>query len=316
MFGLKGFRNADLPVEWFNIGTITYGLTIMCTKLAILLLYRRVFLPQRWSAFDVAIRLLMLIICLFYIATTAAKIWECTPRPRIWDKSIEGTCIKAPSLLNASGLFNTISDVLILLVPVRSVWKLNIDTARKVACVLLFTVGLIAPVFSIIGFTARLRLSANPDTSYNQPEIHLWSAAEISTGIICVCLPILPALSRPRRPRPSTSILNGRLNARSPKRFGPEQPTNLNERELFNTEYLELEEHGPSRSDPVTQCAVITAISGGATSLCAVMDGVRTSSPAPEGETCSESAIAVDGGGGIMKSFRIEQSYDEQSKNP
>ena len=142
MFGLKGFRNADLPVEWFNVGTVTYGLTIMCTKLAILLLYRRVFLPQRWSVFDVAIRLLMLIICLFYIATTAVKIWECTPRSRIWDKSIQGTCINVSSLLNTSGLFNTISDILILLVPVKSVWRLNMDRGRKVACVLLFTVGL------------------------------------------------------------------------------------------------------------------------------------------------------------------------------
>lgn len=121
---------------------MTYSLTIMCTKLTILLLYRRVFLPQRWSAFDVVVRLLMLIIGLFYVSNTAAKIWECTPRPRIWDKSIQGTCIDISRLLNASGLFNSITDILILLVPVKSVWKLKMDTSRKVGCVLLFTVGL------------------------------------------------------------------------------------------------------------------------------------------------------------------------------
>ena len=84
----------------------------------------------------------MLIICLFYTTTTAVKIWECTPRSRIWDKSIGGTCIDIPSLLNTSGLFNTITDILILLVPVKSVWILNMDMRRKVGCVLLFTVGL------------------------------------------------------------------------------------------------------------------------------------------------------------------------------
>ena len=139
---LKSFRIADSFAKWFNVGTVAYGLTIMCTKIAILLLYRRVFLAQLWSALDVAIRLLMLIICLFYIATTVVKIWECTPRPRIWDKSIEGTCINVPNLLNTSGLFNTLSDILILLVPVKSVWKLNMSIGRKVGCVLLFTVGL------------------------------------------------------------------------------------------------------------------------------------------------------------------------------
>lgn len=121
---------------------MTYSLTIMCTKLTILLLYRRVFLPQRWSAFDVVVRFLMLIICLFYVSNTAAKIWECTPRPRIWDKSIQGTCIDISRLLNTSGLFNLTTDILILLVPVKSVWKLNMDTRRKVGIVLLFTVGL------------------------------------------------------------------------------------------------------------------------------------------------------------------------------
>ena len=143
-FGLsdfKSFQITDSLAKWFNVGTVAYGLTIMCTKIAILLLYRRVFLAQRWSALDVAIRLLMLIICLFYIATTAVKIGECTPRPRIWDKSIEGTCISVPKLLNTSGLFNTLSDILILLVPVKSVWKLNMGIGRKVECVLLFTVG-------------------------------------------------------------------------------------------------------------------------------------------------------------------------------
>lgn len=84
----------------------------------------------------------MLVICLFYIATTAVKIWECTPRPRIWDKSVKGVCINVSRLLNTSGSFNTISDILILLVPVKTVWKLNMETSRKVGCVLLFTVGL------------------------------------------------------------------------------------------------------------------------------------------------------------------------------
>lgn len=88
------------------------------------------------------IRLFMLILCLFYVATTIVKIWECTPRERIWNRSIPGTCVNISSLLNTSGLFNTISDVLILLVPVKAVWNLKMDKARKIGVVLVFTVGL------------------------------------------------------------------------------------------------------------------------------------------------------------------------------
>lgn len=63
----------------------------------------------------------MAILILFYVATAIVKIWECTPREKIWSKSVPGTCIYVSSLLNTSGLFNTITDTMILLVPVKSV---------------------------------------------------------------------------------------------------------------------------------------------------------------------------------------------------
>lgn len=115
---------------------------MLSTKLAILLLYRRVFLPQRGGFFDWVLRLFMLILGLFYFATTIVKIWECSPRARIWDKSIPGTCIDIPALLNTSGLFNMVTDVLILLVPVKSVWNLHMTRKRKLGVILVFTVGL------------------------------------------------------------------------------------------------------------------------------------------------------------------------------
>lgn len=119
-----------------------YGPVMLCTKLAILLLYRRVFLPQRGGFFDWGLRFFMLILGLFYFATTIVKIWECSPRARIWDKSIPGTCVNVASLLNTSGLFNTVTDILILLVPVKSVWNLQMTRKRKLGVVLVFTVGL------------------------------------------------------------------------------------------------------------------------------------------------------------------------------
>ena len=83
----------------------------------------------------------MTILILFYVATTFVKVWECTPRERIWNKSVPGTCIKISSLLNTSGLFNTITDTMILLVPVKSVWNLHMTMKRKVGVVAVFTVG-------------------------------------------------------------------------------------------------------------------------------------------------------------------------------
>lgn len=32
-----------------------------------------------------------------------------------------------------------------------------------------------APVFSMIGFVVRIKISASPDVAYNDPEILLWA---------------------------------------------------------------------------------------------------------------------------------------------
>lgn len=142
----------------------------------------------------------MVICCVFYITTIPVKIWECTPRARIWNKSIEGSCIDVAKVLNADGVFNTFSDIVILLVPIKALWKLQMMTKRKIGIGLLFTVGLMqvlfifqlhmpldiismkvtlttksAPVFSIIGWIVRLRDGPDPDISYNDPEILLWA---------------------------------------------------------------------------------------------------------------------------------------------
>ena len=132
---------SNLPFQWFNVTSVEYGPAILFTKLTILLMYRRIFSPRRWSPFNIALRSFEAVLILFYIAITIAKIWECRPRARIWNKSIKGTCIDIPRLLNTSGLFNTISDLLILLVPLKAVWNLNMKWKKKLGVIAVFSVG-------------------------------------------------------------------------------------------------------------------------------------------------------------------------------
>ena len=121
---------------------IVYGPSILFTKLAILLLYRRVFLVHKGNNFDWITRGFMVILVAYYTALTLVKIFECTPREKIWYTKIEGTCVNKSALLNSSGLFNTITDFMLLFIPIRSVWQLKMSTSRKWAIVSVFTLGL------------------------------------------------------------------------------------------------------------------------------------------------------------------------------
>ena len=97
-----------------------------------------------------------------------------------------------------------------------------------------------------MGLVVRIRTRKNPDVTYTQPEIILWGAAEITTGLICVCLPPLAALVHPRHNRGQRTYSNvhshdGRQTHRS-RRVRPES---LEEADLFTrSSDVELQYNG------------------------------------------------------------------------
>ena len=173
--------------------SIAYGIVIMFTKLAVLFLYRRVLLTHRGRTFYRKFRVFGSILLLLYFSTKIVKIWQCSPRRKIWNRTSPGHCVNIPALFNTSGAFNTITDIMILLVPIVLVWNLRMSLKAKLGIILIFTLGLMlvhafqslwktrkltwisAPCFSIIGFVVRIRVSANPDVTYNIPTISLWA---------------------------------------------------------------------------------------------------------------------------------------------
>ena len=104
-------------------------------------MYLRIFSPRRWSKLNIVIRAFITIVILFYVGLTIAKICQCLPRARIWDKTVKGTCVDLVKLLDVSGAFNILSDVSILLVPLKGVWSLQMSRKRKAAVYAVFTVG-------------------------------------------------------------------------------------------------------------------------------------------------------------------------------
>lgn len=110
-------------------------------KISVLVFYRRVFSPIKWSWFDNTIVGLIALMAGFYIAITIAKIFECQPRDKIWNASLPGHCIEISMILNISGGFSTITDYIILLLPVQAVYQLNITPQKRILVILAFTFG-------------------------------------------------------------------------------------------------------------------------------------------------------------------------------
>lgn len=115
-------------------------------KLAILLQYLCTFAPQRilnpfmwYSA-----RIVIVVMGIYYIISTCMAIFACSPREAIWNPLITNAkCLNRTTDVIFSRFFNIVSDIIILLLPARTVWKLRIPTRKKVGIVLLFAIGLL-----------------------------------------------------------------------------------------------------------------------------------------------------------------------------
>jgi hypothetical protein len=132
--------------QYINILEALYGPLIFCVKMSIILQYLRMFAPHRAVSPLVYYGSWFLIATCttFYAATTILTIFACTPREKIWNKLyIGGHCMNYRAIIVSTAIFNIISDVAILLLPVTSVWKLQIPAKRKVAIIMLFGTGLL-----------------------------------------------------------------------------------------------------------------------------------------------------------------------------
>lgn len=78
----------------------------------------------------------------FYLADTIVKIFECTPRHKIWEKNAEGSCININIPILVTSAINVASDFMILLLPIACVLKLKLMTrTKKLGVLAIFAAG-------------------------------------------------------------------------------------------------------------------------------------------------------------------------------
>ncbi|KAF3349266.1 Putative succinate-semialdehyde dehydrogenase [NADP+] [Verticillium dahliae VDG2] len=180
-------NNRIMAMKLFYVAQIFYKLTINLTKSSILLLYLRLFSLHR--PFRITCIALLTVILLYCIATTASSIFQCTPIPRAWNRSIPGTCISLTYNWYANAIFSISTDVAIILLPQRVIWKSQLPISHKRALMGVFGLGVFVTVTSILRMTTLNFSTRSPDSTYDIAST-LWTMIEIHVAIICACLPM------------------------------------------------------------------------------------------------------------------------------
>ncbi|KAI9885025.1 MAG: hypothetical protein M1823_003193 [Watsoniomyces obsoletus] len=201
----------DASAHLIMLGLL-YLINVGLIKLAIIAFLLR-FLPQgplRWTAHGV-----LAVIALFTVASSLAHLFQCWPVSFAWSRPLRGRCtVRVYTLQFVSSIVHLAVDLVVLTLPLFVVSRLQMNLRRKAGLLLIFSLGLVGTVATIIRLRKALdgaRLEGAAGGTEAVPimlpiELVFWSQLEVNCLIICANLPAFATLWKYIRERRRTSV--------------------------------------------------------------------------------------------------------------
>jgi hypothetical protein len=115
---------------------------MLLLRISIIMQFVRHFVPKGGRNFTFwASQALIALNVVFWMAITFMEVFSCKPINKVWDFYIPGKCLDRHSYLIATSTMNLASEILIMILPQRIIWKLNLSTKQKLELTPLFLVG-------------------------------------------------------------------------------------------------------------------------------------------------------------------------------
>ncbi|KAI4210002.1 MAG: hypothetical protein LQ351_007109 [Letrouitia transgressa] len=179
------FAKAVLATE------VLYNPAIACVKFSFLLFFRRVFPGRRFHAL---LWLVGTIVFIYSWIIIFSAIFQCQPIRATWDMSVKhAKCMKFNVEVVVFAVFNVITDVTILIIPIPILWKLQIPWSKKVQLMAVFLTGIFVCVVSAYRVPKEAFLSL-ADAPWSNVDPCVWSVVEVCVGIVSACLPTMRPL--------------------------------------------------------------------------------------------------------------------------
>ncbi|PQE33366.1 integral membrane protein [Rutstroemia sp. NJR-2017a WRK4] len=199
-------------------------LAISSPRLAILVLYRRLFVARTSRIY---IHCLMVAVGAYVLILEPIAIFQCWPVSSIWDlENKNPKCINANAFQSWVALPIILTDIGMLAVPIPVIWKLHIPMRLKVGLTFEFLIGGFGLITSILRFSIFIQINDTEDRTFIAPELLVWTLLEPGCYLICACLlmcrPLLELIANSRIIQGLKSCAGiGHVKASSPNNQGP-----------------------------------------------------------------------------------------------
>ncbi|KAF3063484.1 hypothetical protein GL218_02765 [Daldinia childiae] len=177
-------------LDWF------YVPSNMLSRVSVVILYLRIFTDKWARAACWGVIGFLVANC---VATIIAAQLECTPLAFTWDKSIQGgTCFNQILWYQLTNFPNIIGDIMIMILPIRTVWGLKASVGRKAGIATVCLTGSIGMIASCVRTSVFF---IHADVIMTDPtfadEAFSWTAIECGMYFSAACLiGLRPLLSR------------------------------------------------------------------------------------------------------------------------
>ncbi|KAK4150446.1 hypothetical protein C8A00DRAFT_36944 [Chaetomidium leptoderma] len=175
---------------------VFYIPAIVLTKITVLCFFMRVF-PAR--GFRLVCWGTITHCTLFMVTTTIAAILACVPVESAWTAwtgTGEDVCFDNNAFWWAHSAINIATDLWILALPIPQLLKLQLGRKKKVYLILMFSVGLVITIISIIRFSGLVTYSASSNPTFNNVNVATYSVIECNVSIMCCCMPTILSFLR------------------------------------------------------------------------------------------------------------------------
>ncbi|KAL3459325.1 hypothetical protein BJX64DRAFT_291302 [Aspergillus heterothallicus] len=203
-----GYHLWDNKPEWRRPSLMTTYFSQLClaiimalVKLSLLASYLRFFTLPLYRRLNWA---MVLLVACWAASFLVAMLTACQPLYAYWDTEIAATakCTDEPERTLAFTISNLITDVIILALPVPTLWRVKLPVRERLALIGLMSLGLLACAASAVRLYYAHRIyNVSYDTSWEGYTLSLWILVEINLSVICASIPTLRPLMKKYFPK-------------------------------------------------------------------------------------------------------------------
>ncbi|RDW58088.1 hypothetical protein BP6252_13499 [Coleophoma cylindrospora] len=187
----------DIPVENVTTGLkmvlateVMFATACTLVKLSMLMLVRRML--SNASLFWRRITLLAIVVVILQGSVFCLTVlFQCRPPQDYWKITVDPqpNCINQGASLLVAGIVNTLTDFICVVLPIRTVWHLQLHTRQMLIVVTLFGLGFISCIAGCVRTYYMYLVLKTWDTTWASFPVWVSAAVELYVGIICASIP-------------------------------------------------------------------------------------------------------------------------------